>query len=82
MPKPKKSTSSPLTKEHFDKAITSLATKEHLKAEGDSIRNKIAGLENIMNIKFDAIIELLDVRKEVEQLKLDVLELKKKQTVN
>src|SRR5712692_813622 len=84
MPQPKKSkaTSSALTKEHFDQAIKTLATKEDLKrqiADGvkhvmghtntqtEKLTGKLDQMDESINIKLDAIYKMLDVRKEMEK---------------
>ncbi len=62
--------------ERIEIRMNGLATKEHLQSEASGIHSKIDELEHHMSIKFDAIIELLDVRKDVEKLKEQVNEIR------
>lgn len=55
----------PLRREHFDRVVEDLATK-------DDIRE----LRTEMNTKFDAVLELLDVRQKVEGLERQMREVR------
>ncbi|OGM98425.1 MAG: hypothetical protein A2915_00465 [Candidatus Yanofskybacteria bacterium RIFCSPLOWO2_01_FULL_41_34] len=56
---------SDLTKEYFDKQLGKLATKEDLKDE-------VANLAGMVSRRFDEVEKKLDVRAEVDQLKVQM----------
>ncbi|MDO8494912.1 MAG: hypothetical protein Q7S32_00085 [bacterium] len=58
---------SELTKEYFDKKITSLKKDIDI-----SIEKEVGGLARMTSNRFDELEKQLDVRKEVEQLKHQV----------
>ena len=86
---------SSLSKEHFDKQLHKLATKSQLKGLDSSVRrqftdhanqlkdytnSQLKQLEERLNVKLDAIIELLDVQERVVALERQVSELMKQST--
>ena len=56
---------SDLTKEYFEKQLGKLATKEDLKDE-------VANLAGMVSRRFDEVEKKLDVRAEVDQLKVQM----------
>jgi len=78
-----------LTQEHFDEVMKGLATKgdltvlrddltAHIDATIIGVRNDISGLRAEMNVRLDAMLELLDMRNRVETLERQVAELQAK----
>ncbi len=78
-----------LTKEHFDEQLQTLVTKQDLNqklaplATKQDIRAAVEELAGMVKKGFDGvdrqlseIVEQLDVRKDVDQLKLDVQEIR------
>lgn len=74
---------SELTKQYFDKQIGKLATKEELKTLATKediknvkvefeikIENEVANLAGMMSRRFDEVEKKLDVRAEVDELKI------------
>jgi len=49
--------------------------RTHIDASSIGVKNDISGLRAEMNLRFDAMLELLDMRKRVETLERQVAEL-------
>jgi hypothetical protein len=72
-----------LTQEHFDQTLKGLATKKDLESlatkadlERSATKQDLTDLEERLNLKLDAIHQMLDVRYRVEKLEETVAELK------
>lgn len=63
---------SELTKEYLDKKLDKLATKEDIKDVKDLIESEVGNLARITEDRFEEIKKELDVRKEVDQLKIQM----------
>ena len=70
---------SELTKEYFDKQLGKLVTKEDIKSlnkKVDSldakIENEVADLAGMISRRFDEVEKKLDVRADVDQLKVQM----------
>ena len=61
---------SELTKEYLDKKLDKLATKQDIKSLDVKIENEVADLAGMMSRRFDELEKKLDVRAEVDELKI------------